>query len=381
MRIGKIAIVSWTIYPWTTGSSIVVNNIAKTFTKDELILYGEKEPMRKCYNWQINYPKLYHTNPNINIFGKGQTHLRWLKLNKTIREFTHICLQENVTKIISVFPDEFYMFVAYKVSKKLNLPFYTWFHNTYYENRKYHWKLIAKFLQFKFLSHSKLNFIISDGLHQFYSANYPQFKFSVLQHGFTLPTINNKVNIVNSTKTYKFLLTGSLNASCKDALQRMCEVVIKNKQDELHIFSGTKEEEFSKIGIKGTNVFYHGFVDEIEFYKKFKEFDIALLPHGLSGNRSDVEFKTIFPTRLIPLLISGLPILAHCPANIYLTDFLKKTNCALVVTNPSPEELNHSINLLKNDKLLAHTLVENALIISHKFKIENVKKILLESIY
>ena len=46
------------------------------------------------------------------------------------------------------------------------------------------------------------------------------------------------------------------------------------------------------------------------------------------------EFRTIFPTKTIEYLISGRPILAHSPADAFLTKFLVENDCALVVDRP-----------------------------------------------
>ena len=144
-----------------------------------------------------------------------------------------------------------------------------------------------------------------------------------------------------------------------------------NPSYELHIYSGNPDYVES-LGIKGANVFSHAFLPVDEFTARLQNYDIMLLPHGIDGLRSEFEFKTIFPTRTIPLLSSGKPILAHSPKNSFLTEFLVEHKCAERVTEKSERLLELAIDNIINSFDKRKSLVKHALETAEIFELTNV---------
>jgi Glycosyltransferase Family 4 len=368
----KLLIISWTLHPWPTGSSIIVNNLAENMNRDDVVLVGEKHPTLASA-WPDDLPKIYYVDPNVKIRGRGQTHLRWLNFFRTKAQLLAICKKERVDKILIIFPDDFYLSLAYSLSKTLNIPLFSWFHNTYLDNYTGYRKYIASILQPLVFKHSSKVFVMSDGMKKYYDQKYPEYHFETLVHGFKLPDKQHTGKSNTASKgVIKFLFTGSLNESCRDATIRMMKVILAHPDYELHIYTGNPRSDFEKYGIVGERLFYHGFIALSQLYIKMKEFDIMLLPHGFMGDRTDVEFKTIFPTRTIPLLVSGKPILAHTPKGVFLTDFLEKNNCAFVVGEPSDELIRFTIKGILENPLQVEEKVKNALKISKIFEVDMV---------
>lgn len=373
MKKEKLLIICWTIHPWPTGSSIIVNNLVENMKKDSAVVVGEKHTTLFSA-WPENLPKLYYINPNLNFNGRGQTHLRWIKYLSVENQVKNIALKEEVTKILGIFPDDFYLFLAYRLSKKLNIPLYSWFHNTYLDNYTGYRKIFASYLQPKVFNRSKKVFVMSDGMKNYFNSRYQNINFSTLVHGFKLPEFSlqpiseNKIQ----TKKVKFLFTGSLNESCRDASVRMMKVIINQPHYELHAYTGNPKIDFENYGISGDRFFYHGFINLFQLYEEMKNFDIMLLPHGFIGNRTDVEFKTIFPTRTIPLLLSGKPILAHAPAETFLVEFLIKNDCAWVVTTQNEFQILETIKEILNNENEVLKKVKNAKKTLQKFDVNSV---------
>ena len=96
---------------------------------------------------------------------------------------------------------------------------------------------------------------------------------------------------------------------------------------------------------------------------------IVLLPHSfVYPARAKDDFLTIFPTKTIEYLISGRPILAHTPADCFLTHFLRENDCALVVEQPDVDALTAAIERLRSDASLRRRLVSNALKAAAQFQ-------------
>jgi len=377
---GKLLIVSWVVHPWPSGSSVIVNNIASQFRQDELVLFGEEYLNDTDLSWPSNYPKIHYTNPNINIRGRGQRYLRWVNIRKVINEIIEVVERENVNKILCIFPDEFYLFAAYTVSKRLNLPMFSWFHNTFADNLMGLRKYFAMWMQPRVFRHCKVNFVMSEGMKLFYGKKYPKTSFHTLPHGFELPQPKKALKNEEVRTQNKFVYTGNLNESCRDASIRLLKVILDDPNNVVDAYCSTTPEEFQGWGIDSKNFHVKGFVSLDELNEKLRTYDILLLPHGFDGGRTQVEFDTIFPTRTIPLLTAGKPILAHSPKGSFLTHFLKQNKCALNVDTKDVSMIKSAISKLLEDKEYVEELTKNAFLTSKYFEIENVVSILRESL-
>jgi len=363
----KTLVLSWGIPPLITGSSVVVDNFVAAMDIDKYVLVGEK-PSTGSYSNSPNVHYLDSIGPSL----KGNKYWRLLQLPRLIRQTTQIAQDNNCTQILTIFPDELYMHIGYSVSRKLDLKFYAWFHNTYLENRTGILKFFAKRWQKKFFAQAKTIFTISDGLTEWYKGNYNIDKFVTLNHGFPIPSVT-RSNTFNEKGKLKFLFTGNLNHSCLDATERLYQWITNHELGELHIFSGQSKTMFNQYGISGKHVIFHEFMEFEEFVQNFQNFDILLLPHGLKGLRSEEEYQTIFPTRTIPYLCSQRPILAVSPEKAYLTRFLREHECAHISTTGTEASLNELLDeILDDDTKIKDEKIENAMRLRPIFDVHNV---------
>ncbi len=141
---------------------------------------------------------------------------------------------------------------------------------------------------------------------------------------------------------------------------RLCQVVNDSDDLEFNIYSNVSDWYLRKVGIEGSAIRHEQPTDD-ELPAKLRSNDLLLLPHGLTGGLSPIEYRTIFPTRTIPYLISGRPILAHSPANSFLTRWLKEVDCAEVIEEADPARIRAAIDALCRDQARREQLVRNAL--------------------
>lgn len=378
----KFLVITKTIYPWPSGSAAIINNFAAGFDKEEMILVGQKHASRSEEGWPENYPKLFYIKPpDLRLInGRGEKYFKWLKFFSAVNYVKNLVKKHRCNIVFGIYPDEFHVAVGLRVAKKLNLPFITWFHNTYLEEQNGQKRQIANYLQPRIFKNAKLIFTMSKGLTDFYKKNYPNHEFHTLKHGFQIPEFPKASNRSIDTEKVRFLFSGSLNESCRDATVRLFKAIQKVANWELHIYSGNPESDFLKHGISGPNVFFHGFVNLTDLEEQFENFDFMLLPHGFRGKRSDVEYQTIFPTRTIPLLYSGKPIIAHSPDGVFLTEFLEENKAAFTIKEEDEFVIQEKIDQLLNDKNRREDLVENAFETAKQFDIKKNKQCFLDTI-
>jgi len=239
------------------------------------------------------------------------------------------------------------------------------------ENRKGVWKLMAEWLQPQLFAKAKNTFVMSEGMSAELAKIYPSQNFEPLVHGLNIEEEKLDYSQRDISGKVKFLYTGTLNQACFDASLRMFKVLMANPDYELYISTGD-EAAFISRGITGDGVIFTPYLPMDEFLEDLKNYDIMLLPHGFTGAFSELEYRTIFPTRTIPLLFSGRPILAHSPSNSFLNKFLEENDCSVLVDEADEQLIENGIQKIISDKVLVERITSNALKAGQQFKVENI---------
>jgi hypothetical protein len=364
----KILIISWGVYPQQAAMSVIIHNMAKGLLNDDVVVIGEKSEDSKDWD-KVEYP-LYHVTPDLFGIKKGRQKLKWLKFIPILMKVNRIIKKHGCTHILVPFPDEFFLSLAYFASKANGIPLYPWMHNTYLENAFGVRKKFAAYIQNKVFQHATVTFTISQALTDYYSKQYSGLSFDTLLHCFPIPETK-EVTFYKPTKI-KLALTGSFNASCSEATLRLCKVITSNDDFELHAFGNQMNGELKAHGIDMGKVKSYGFLSEIEFNKALSDCDVMLLPHGFDGMWSKIEYETIFPTRTIPLLYSGKPILLHSPEWAGLTMFFEKHQCGFVVSRADESLISQTIYNIFNDQSRYASIVKNAFKTAKMYDIKNV---------
>ncbi len=370
----KILLVSRSVFPMPSGSSVIVNNLASQFSKDEMVLLGEEVRHKSYEAWPRLNPDIYRVNLKYSSIPRLGKYFKFFELKKTIRIIKDVAIKEGCTAILAINPDEYFLCASYLASKSLYLSFYSWFHNTLLDNHSGLMKLIARWIQVRVFENSNIVFTMSEGMQTFFEQKYPNVKFTSLVHGFNIPNVTHIPFSVKNIEKLSFAYTGSLNESCREASVRLCMTIINNPNYTLHIYAGFNKSIFENYGIVGDNVIHHGFVPLERLQQELLKHDIMLLPHGFDGNRTSVEYATIFPTRTIPLLYSNRPILGHMPENVFLTDFLRRNQCAKIVSDKSGVKLLQAIEDIINNTRQTNQMIKNALQTAQLFSVERTAK-------
>jgi len=238
---------------------------------------------------------------------------------------------------------------------------------TYRENRSGLSRLLANCLQPLILRQSKLTFVMSEGMKTELEAIYPGRRFQPLVHTFSeeLPQFQPLTPIDPLRIRIGYL--GNVNDSNLDALCRFGSLVNQSPDLHLTIYSSAPAWFIQKHGLAGPRIRHEQPSDE-ELLGRLRSNDILFLPLGLAGGLAPIEYRTIFPTRTIPYLLSGRPILAHSPTHSFLTNWLIRHGCADLVAEPDPGALRVAIDRLVDDCGRRERLVRNALLAAEQFR-------------
>ncbi len=368
----RTLLLSWTVPPETTGSAVIVGNLAKQFSRDEMILAGERPHGRPAVEWKDEWPEIMYLAEGWPQTKRGARLRRRLQIPSLVSRCLRLVRQHRCTRIVAVFPCEEYLLAGYLTANLSGARLYPYFHNTYLEQcppagpRRH----FARWLQARVFEKADHVFVMSQGMKELYREHYPHLSCSALVHSFP-ETIPDFAPPPKPGKQPRFMIAGNINASCEEAARRLGAAVSLVKDSALTILSGTAAEHLRHLGLLQGAV-RHETVSRDVLVERLHEADVVLLPHGFSGGLSSEEYRTIFPTKTIEYLICGRPILAHAPPDCFLTRFLKHNQCAFVVDDPSVQAVIHGLERLLDDAGLRSALVRNALRTAETFRASRV---------
>lgn len=361
----KILLVSHSILPKPGGSSVIVEQLAQNFSAEEMLVFGSRGIKQKTRPVRDQRgPEFRYFFSELDIAGRGARFFDWfrkMKLPALTKEISDIISKEQITHVLGVYPNEFYCLAACRAAKGQNVRFSSYFHNTYVENSAIT-KPEAQAWQEEIFEQSDHIFVMSRGMEDFYQKKYQLKKFSPLVHTFkTYPDAGSLSGIPGANKEqYKLVAIGNFNESNLEATRRFLRAIKGNKRYELSIYTHVPTLLMEKRGLD-TSAFNHmGQVPPDDVHQVLQQYDICILTHGFTGGYGPVEYQTIFPTRTIPLLLSGKPIVAHSPANSFLNDFIKRHECAALVEQADDEAIVKALDQVADNANHQQSLVQKA---------------------
>ena len=370
----RVLLVSWTVPPETSGSAVIVGNLAKQFTRDEMVVTGERPLGRPGVTWRADWPRLVYS-----ILGwpPGKRGARWwrgLQLPLLVLRCFWLVRKYNCTAVLVVFPREEFLLAGYLAAAWTGAKLFPYFHNTYVEDRSGLSWYFARWLQARVFTKASHVFVMSEGMVQLYRERYPELKCSALPHTFN-EAVPDFASPPELGSPVRFVICGNINESCREATVRVCEAIAQLDRASLTLLSGTPERFLKRLGLLRAGV-RRETVSRDQVVARLREADVVVLAHGFDGAMAPEEYRTIFPTRTIEYLICGRPILAHAPADCYLTRFLREHDCALLVTEPSVAALLAALERLQAEAELRARLVRNALRAADMFEAPRVAGLL-----
>ena len=362
----KIFLVSRSIPPGVSGSSVIIGNLARQFSRDEMLVMGAWFVNSPPVEWEANWPRLIYASINPPDGWRAMRLIRWGQFPWLLLRGLFACLWNRCDIILGVYPDEVYLFAAYLVSLLTGKPLYLYFHNTYLEHPRNN--IMAGWLQPRLFKHAQHMFVMSKAMQTLYRKYYPDLVCTPLVHTYNEPPPEaaNLPSPAGVGIPLRIALSGSVNASNDGAVGHMASAIKSLPDTELWIYSKTNPHYLSTVGVDGSQ-FHLTTVSRDTLIAELQKADILFLPHGFSDRKSLEEIETIFPTRTIEYLIAGRPILAHMPERCFIADFLREHHCALVITDPDIEALKAGIVRLQTDVALRQQLVQNAIGAARQF--------------
>jgi glycosyltransferase involved in cell wall biosynthesis len=128
---------------------------------------------------------------------------------------------------------------------------------------------------------------------------------------------------------------------------------------ELHIYSAQTIEQLGAQGIRGSRVHIHSHVPYDQILAEQHKADILFLPLAFESPISEV-IRTSAPGKMGEYLASGRPVLAHVPAESFVSHYIKMHQCGVVADKDDSSDLAGHILKLVLDDHYRQALTRNA---------------------
>lgn len=339
---------------------------------------------------EIDGKKYHYFLTELHWRGHGHRYFslfRWMLFPVFLIQLIILIKKEKPNCVLAVFPDGYYILASWIISRLLKLKMFTYFHNTYTENRYGFSKWFATKIQSLVFRDSILIFTMSEGMNDYYKEHYPEFslKFKVLPHTFDkYPEQQLDESAIHRKAPYRLVMMGSFNDSNIESTIRLLNLISKYPSEyQVEMYTPTHKQILKfkwGLDLDALGVHYKGYVREEQLNEAISNCDVCLLTHGFSGGYTADEYKTIFPTRMIPLMLSGRPMLVHSPEGSFLNAFIKKYDCAELVSATSDSDLLNALKKVTTDKQRIQTLIANAKKASSNFYGPDVYRTLMNLI-
>ena len=368
----KILYISKSIYPLEGGSVIITEKLAEQFTADEMVVLGGRKLFNPTINRKNGIAKFYTQLGDVNYKGRGDRFfvpIRYLLFPFLLFRIYRILKKEKCTYILATFPDIYFCYASYLIAKWTKTPFSTYFHNTYLENRPNgHRGFFAKKWQPKIFNLSEKIFVMSKGMEQFYAKKYgSEYNFVPLEHTFTeWPIYKSNIPSFDEEKI-KLVMIGNINSSNAEATIRLLNTLKNDNRYEIYMYTSVPKLLLKSRGIDIDAINHMGYISDSDLIEELRKYHIGVITHGFSGGYSDIEYETIFPTRTIPFLLSGIPIFVHSPKKSFLSEFIIDNKCAELVTDKDSKKILDSIDKIVSDLKIREELAKNCKLTADQF--------------
>lgn len=371
----KILFVTNYYFPSTTGTAVVIKNLVDGL--DPNLIAGIVTQANSFSNKENNSDnhKVFYLFRYLNLIQKRFWYYGRILFSRfELKKLCNIIKNENVTHVIGVYPDLDFLELAHKASDLTNRIFFPYLNDTVVEGLS-HTKYAerAKTVQNKLFKEKYKIFVMSKGMQNLYKRKYCIETIPIL-HSFSEDKTPQNIEV--NTISNSIFWGGAIYYINKNSVWRVHNACM-NLTIKLTLSSSNKMRDLIRMGFKQSNLEILPFLTRTDYLRKLEQQDALLL--GIDWPDESPyhvdELSTIFPTKTIEYLVSGRPIIVHCPDNYFLAEFFREHDCGILICERDISYIELEIKKFLGDKDLIRKKIDNAFNASRQFHTSNVVKV------
>lgn len=251
---------------------------------------------------------------------------------------------------------------AFLASRVLRLPLYVYMCD-YYSHRELYepaWRRLSPHLERVVVTRAERvicgNDTLADALAQRYGIDP-----AVIHHPADLSLYRSSAGSrgVAGDERQQIVYTGTIYDAQLDAVQNLLAAIDTfGEHATLNVYTGQSQDELRANGLaRGMVVHPHASATAIAAIQQSA--DILFLPLAFRSRYQEVV-RTSAPMKFGEYLAAGGPILAHAPADSFVSQYCRRHECALVVDEPDIARLAEALETLAHDEPLRARLIQSA---------------------
>jgi glycosyltransferase involved in cell wall biosynthesis len=261
--------------------------------------------------------------------------------------------------------DGLFFTASFLACRKLKIPFWAHMHDLWVENTSpgsFPQRLADKWEPIIFRDADKI-YCMTSSQSEYYQAKYKR-NSELLPHC-VAPDVetpdDSAVRTTGRSDEKRILYTGSTNHSMNlDALREFMKAVdLLPPNYQVRMLIGNNVDWYKTEGLYRERIEY-GWVGVKESEKLVREADVLFLPLSFK-NCSAAEVKTVFATKALNYLTSGVPILVYSPPDSFHSLSAGQSGWGHVVQEEDPQLLADKLQELANDPVLRKRIVHSAI--------------------
>jgi glycosyltransferase involved in cell wall biosynthesis len=361
---GKLAVVCRFMPPQVGGSAVLLSNLLRHY-RGELVAIAGWEPEAKVDTsfqppW-VTYNLRFHPH----VVERAVNHYERLHF-AFVKRFVYRKLRVlRPAAVLAAYPDALFFIAAFQACRRLGIPFWGHMHDLWSENAtpgSYIAALAARWEETIFREADRL-FCMTESQVENYQHKYPR-RYELLPH--CIPgdaAIPDTIPVRTPTpqQGYDVLYTGNISSWMNLSAIRNFIGHVDHLSGDVRItmLTSMDTQTLQKIGAYHPRIAYD-WVTVAEARRRVCRADVLFLPLSFRDCAAD-EVRTVFSTKSLDYLVSGVPVLVYAPADSYHARSARERGWAHVVDQESGEALCAGLEQLLHDTSLRQRVVDGAL--------------------
>ena len=361
--------ISRTFPPFTIGSAILMSNLFRSYKGNLNALaswqYEAKqdpafEPPCETFYLKMPFALLQR------VYDKFQHHLIGLIkyfIKRRIKKLRPSC-------VFLVFPNAPFLVAAYQVCKELNIPYLIQMHDLWEENyaANHPVGVLGRKWEKRIFEDAERRFSMTSMQQKHYREKY-NLEVEILPHTIVPSRIEELKTRLANTSTKKkentasptIVYTGNISHKMNlDALQQFVAAVdLLPAHFEVKMFVSFTVDQCKELKLYHPRIKYDWLPME-GVQAQMRSAAVLFLPLSFKNAAMD-EVKTVYATKTLDYLVSGVPMLVYSPSDSFHTVSAKEGGWGYVVEEDAPEAIAKGIQELVENKVLAQKIVGEAI--------------------
>lgn len=322
----------------STGTPSVIRNLLEYLDSASFVVFGGKPNPAKIVHVRLDHKMYSIYQP----YFRGARHLRWLLFIPAIFYGIYIIRKEDIRNIIGVFQDEYFLSLAFVLSKLFpKLRFYPYLMDMYAEQypRRVKW-------QGKIFHRAHTILTLNIGIRRVLEQRYPALQFAVVP--MIIPKDDNhrsNIQVNTASNVFTIVFSGTVNSDRIEPLKVLIKYVGKRQNIRFAYLSPTSESELRSYGVFSENCSLKYCSSKSELLTELAKADLLYIPISFNYRKEKyLQMKTVFGAKTIEYLLVDKPILVHCPGDYFTSEIFSEYGAGYILNSLDEAEVELYLN-------------------------------------